>query len=433
MAQKKQNLSNITLLLYALPAIPLALILLPMQVLIPQHYADHTGMGMAAVGLALLLARITDVFTDPLIGIASDRTPKKFSKRKIYVLAAVPLLIISSYFLFNPSEDAGFFYLMGWSALAFIAWTLAILPLETLGAEMSKDYSERAKPTHWREGFVLIGTIITLSIIAFSDNTFNILTYAMIGLVLVCFGAFCFFREDFIEEPKNKEKMSFKKGLSILRNNAHFIVLIRSFLFNTTANALPALLFFMFCEKVIGLDQMQSGQLLFLYFASGLIAMPAWLWLCQRYDKKRIWTVSMLWASVIFLLVPLVGEGDYIFFLVICLLTGVSLGADLAIPAAMQADVIDKDRLDTGKERAGLFFALWSMVQKFSIGIAVGLSYPILEWLDFSTDTVWPVYLFYAGIPILLKLIAIYLMQPYSLDEDSVSELQKEIQNKNSA
>ena len=53
----------------------------------------------------------------------------------------------------------------------------------------------------------------------------------------------------------------------------------------------------------------------------------------------------MLWACLMFAWVPFLGPGDTMAFAVICVLSGASLGADLAIPASMQADVIDLDRV----------------------------------------------------------------------------------------
>ena len=52
------------------------------------------------------------------------------------------------------------------------------------------------------------------------------------------------------------------------------------------------------------------------------------------------------------------------------------LGADLVLPPALQADVVDFDRLRSGQARAGLFFALWSMSTKLALALAVGITFP---------------------------------------------------------
>lgn len=62
------------LVAYGQLVMPLAVIGLPVAVYIPPFYSSTLGLDLAAVGLILMLARITDVITDPLIGRLSDRT-----------------------------------------------------------------------------------------------------------------------------------------------------------------------------------------------------------------------------------------------------------------------------------------------------------------------------------------------------------------------
>ena len=57
---------------YGLPGLPLAALGLPLYIYLPTFYAEQLGLGLAAVGAALLIARVSDVITDPLIGLLSD-------------------------------------------------------------------------------------------------------------------------------------------------------------------------------------------------------------------------------------------------------------------------------------------------------------------------------------------------------------------------
>ena len=68
------------------------------------------------------------------------------------------------------------------------------------------------------------------------------------------------------------------------------------------------------------------------------------MWLGRYFSKHRLWCVSMLIAVFVFAWVPLLEIGDQGWFIVVCLLTGATLGADLALPPAIQADVVDWDR-----------------------------------------------------------------------------------------
>lgn len=92
----------------------------------------------------------------------------------------------------------------------------------------------------------------------------------------------------------------------------------------------------------------------------------------------------MLWTCAVFATVPLLGAGQTTAFLIVSVLTGICLGADLALPPAMQADVIDLDTARTRQQRAGFFFALWGMATKLALAAAVGIAYPLLDLAGFD-------------------------------------------------
>ena len=149
----------------------------------------------------------------------------------------------------------------------------------------------------------------------------------------------------------------------------------------------------------------QQGLFLLTYFIAGILALPLWLALSKRWGKAPTWQASMLLASASFIAVFLLDSGDFTLYLLICVLTGFSLAIDLALPASMQADISQQQ-----PKLAGTLFGLWGMITKFTLALAVGISLPIMEWAR-SLSVDWPILLCYAGLPILLKLAAILLLQ----------------------
>jgi GPH family glycoside/pentoside/hexuronide:cation symporter len=427
-------------LIYALPAIPLAALTLPIMIYLPTFYAQDMGMGLAMVGVCLLIARMIDVISDPLIGILSDRTNSKYGRRKIWVIGGLLPTLIGTWFLLNPPfEQASVFYFIGFSCLLYIGWTCMLLPLNALGAELSKDYNERTSITSWREGFTTLGLLIPLSIVAAmgyagedsAGKALNIIAILTVILLPLCTIIFWFglreknqylsFRESEatrgILNPSHAFRMT-KKTIKTLDNNTPFKRLIFSFLINSMANALPATLFLLFVEHIIGAKD-QAGGLLFIYFLSGIIGIPFWYWLSKKTSKHRAWSYAMIFACCVFLTVPfIVGAGDTTVFLIICVLTGLTLGADLALPASIQADVVDVDRDMTGENRTGLFFAMWSMVTKLSLALSAGIFLPLLALTGFnevSGDNAYALPYFYAFVPVILKIIAIIPMWNFPL------------------
>ena len=141
----------------------------------------------------------------------------------------------------------------------------------------------------------------------------------------------------------------------------------------------------------------------------------------------------MIINCVFFAAVPLLGAGDAMLFLVICVLTGLCLGADLTLPASIQADVVDVDTAAGGERRTGLYFAFWCMATKLALALAVGVAFPALDLAGFDTDggnTTWALLslaLLYGGAPILFKLGAIGLMWRFPLDESTQRYLRARI------
>ncbi|MEH6727540.1 MAG: MFS transporter, partial [Hyphomicrobiales bacterium] len=169
-------------------------------------------------------------------------------------------------------------------------------------------------------------------------------------------------------------------------------------------------------------------------FLCGIIGVPIWLKISARLGKHRTWCVAMLLALPVFLLVLLLGEGDVWWFGIICILTGLTLGADLTLPASIQADVIDLDTAETGEQRSGLYFAFWGLATKASLALGVGLAFPLLSWAGFdaqadnTSSALFTLALLYGGLPVLLKALAIGLMWNFPLDEARQIELRTKIE-----
>ena len=422
------------LVAYGLPGLPMAILGLPLFVFLPTFYAEQAGIGLATVGFILLAARLFDVVTDPIVGHLSDRIRGPFRRRAL-IIAGTPLLLLGVEMLFRPGEDVSALYLLFFSALVYLGWTLVALPYFAWGAELSPNYHERSRISAWREGFVVTGTVVAASmpavlgldndagasLAALASLFWWLLPLAVLLLVLAV-----------PERPGQLPPVAWRQGLLLLRDNRPFRRLVLAWVLNGTANAIPATLFLRFITHVLEAPE-HAGPLLLVYFGVGIAALPVWLLLARRLGKHRVWTISMLLASSFFIWVPLLGAGDVAWFYLITVLTGLSLGVDLALPAAMQADVIDQDTADGGGERAGLFFGLWGMATKLALALAVGISFPLLGLVGFTTEggntpeALLVLALAYAGLPVLFKLAAMPLVWYFPIDEAAQRALRERI------
>ena len=134
-----------------------------------------------------------------------------------------------------------------------------------------------------------------------------------------------------------------------------------------------------------------------------------------------------------FLLVFFLEDGNFVFFIIISCITGFCLGADLIIPPSIQADITDWHRSKFGEDISGVLFSIITFLNKFAFAVVSIFVFGIMGVLDFDTDGEinTNVRLFitisYALAPILLKLLAAYLLVNFKLKENELQKIQKKI------
>lgn len=425
---------------YALPALPLALLTLPLYVLVPAFYARELMLPIAAVGSALLAVRIIDAFADPITGLFADRWRPTFGRRRIWLLLASLPTALSAYLVFTPPKDAGLFYLTFWGILLSVASTAILVPYAAWGAELTPDYKGRARVTAWRETFALIGTLLALfaqvlvPLAGFDGDGAVLHALGLFTLVLLPLAALlCVAR---VPEPKDHSQrpLPLREGLVQILANKPFLRLIFAFLLNGFANGFPATLFLFYVSEKLGAGD-SAGPLLVLYFLCGLAGVPFWLWLARKTSKHQAWCLGMLLACACFLPAPFLSNGATALFAAVCIGTGLALGADLVLPPAIQADVIDVDTAATGEQRSGLYFAAWGLATKLALALAVGLAFPLLGWAGFdpaaglrTEQGLAMLGFLYAGLPIILKIGAAALMLRFPIDEAEQVKLRAKIE-----
>ncbi len=413
-----------TLLYYAWPGFALAMPTIPVYVYLPTFYAETLGLGLTTTGATLLAARLFDVVTDPAVGIASDRLRLPWGRRKPWVVVGSLIAALSMIALFQPPEPVSPAYLLAWAVALYLGWTLVAVPYAAWGAELSPDYHERARVTGAREAAMILGVLAAGAVpaLAVARGIEEAESLAIVAWLAVAVGTpavtLLVWR---VGEPRAapadrpRVRPDGNELLTLARNRP-FVRLLSGWFVNGLANGLPAVLFPLYLQHALAADALQRGLLIFSYFLAGVVAIPVWLRLSRRFGKHRVWCGAMLLACLAFVWVPLLGPGEVLPFVVICICTGMALGADLALPPAMQADVVDLDTLRTRRARAGLFFALWSMATKLALACAVGIAFPVLDLFGFETggtngaSAILALTLLYALVPVALKLIAVALI-----------------------
>lgn len=409
-------------LVYGLLAWPLAMLGIPLYVYLPTYY-HQLGLELSVVGSMLLLARISDIFTDPLVGWLCDYTGTR--GRYLLMTSGWLLLLFGLWHLLLPIEArAG--QLLLWAIWVYFAWTLIMIPYQALSAAVTPFPQRKTLYTASREGFALIG-VITVLVLPFllSDSQdyaqlFSLL-YPLVTIGLSVTLALLVWRLRLIKPvtvPQQRQLISLHT-LHLIWADNNSRRLLPAYFLNSLANALPATLFLLFVEHFLHLSH-YMGLLLLGFFLSGIMALPLWVWLAKKIGKYSAWRVSMISACISFIWVFTLQPGNLWGFALICLLSGLSVAADVALPASIQADIA-QDLSNKNGSLSGLLFAVWGMLTKLALALAVGLALPMLGWLGWEQQSkisqqglLW----LYAGAPIALKLIALYWLRNTSRTAD---------------
>lgn len=204
-------------------------------------------------------------------------------------------------------------------------------------------------------------------------------------------------------------------GVVLRDQQARRLLLIA--LINAAPVAVSSTLFLFFVESQLRAPG-QEGLFLLLFFVSAAAAAPIWGLLAQRYSVKPVLLGAMMLAVAAFGFALTLGEGDLVGFTVICIATGAAMGADLTLlPAAFS------QRMARIAPSAAEGFGLWAFVSKLSLAFAAITLLPLLERGGFSSgaensaSALWLLTFLYAGVPCLLKLLAIALLSTTQLDK----------------
>ncbi len=411
---------------YGLYAMPLAMAALPLYVHLPQFYGATLGVDLALLGAVLLVLRLADALVDPLLGAWSDRLPS----RRVAIAVSAPVLALGMLALFSPPalSAAG---LVGWLVAAltvvYAAYSFATINHGAWGAELSRDPVERTRITATREALALVGVVgasLAPGLLAGSgEATAGLGRFALLFAVVTLACAAVTLRAPSPLPIAIAAAQPLRERLRVPLADPLFRRLLAVFLVNGIASAIPATLVLFFIADVLDAESRQ-GMFLALYFVAAAFGMPLWVRIAARWGKVQAWRLGMAAAVAAFVWAWGLSTGDTAAYALICVLSGLALGADLALPPSLLADVIDRGG---GARPAGAYFGLWTLATKLNLALAAGVGLPLLGALGYTPGTtdataLGALALVYAALPCTLKLAAIAALGWFAKASERTSE-----------
>ncbi len=385
-----------TLFLFALPAILQGLMHAPAKALIEGIYAKHTALALTAIGAAVLITRLFDAVTDPLIGLASDAWHRRTGSRKAFVLAGTLISATGLWFLYRPPEDVGIVYFTGWFMVAYLGWTITEIPYRAWSFELSSEHVMRTRIQTWLAVAMFAGTFAfysvpyltrALGLTTSLQINMDTLRYCALGIVALMplsnlIAVLCVPDGQTHREPR---RLGGQELWLALRHNGPFLYFIAMSVILLLTSGLAMGITYIYIDGYLGLSEQLAGILL-LSAPATLLGLPAWGLLCQRYERKKVWAVALALGGLSYLAYGLVPAGGTSAGLVALLygLTIFFLSSTHVVAFAMLGDVADYGLWKFGHDLSGTYTAFYTMISKSILGMGAGMALMMLGWFGYD-------------------------------------------------
>jgi Na+/melibiose symporter-like transporter len=437
-ASGDQPLGFWRILAFGAVQLPLGMIGLPIAIYLAPLYSGQMQLSLQLIGITLILARLSDFITDPLVGVLSDRWRPKIGRRRIWLIFGAVAMMAGVHMLFRPEPGVGIVYFGLAVALVYLGYTLILLPYQAWAAELSPDYHVRTRISSVSQTFSIIGLIASTVIPAYvltrpgatSADVMAALSIVIIALLPVCAAlAFIFVPEP--QAPIRKAPFDIRGALRMLAANRAFLNVTLLVLIATVGEVFRQTITVFFARDVVGVSNI--GIVYFMYFVAALIVMPGWVWLAKRIEKHRALTVALTIVALTNAAMFFVPQGGVAVFTALFVLKGACYGAVLMLPHAMVADTADIDTAETLDRQQGLFYAALAMVQKLGYALGSGLPLLLLGAVGYMSageqraEPLFALTISYSLIPCALVLVAALMAWRYSLTADRHSAIRAKI------
>lgn len=370
--------------------------------LYPGFLAMAVGLSPYWISVIMLTARIWDAITDPIMGWISDRTQSRFGKRRIYLILASPLVIVSFVLMFFPyafdSTTLRVLCALGSYLVFCTVQTMVMIPYISLSAEISQDYQQRASFNSWRLGFSIFASILCVAVpgmvvAAFDGNTGYIVMGVAFGLVFsVCVLLTGLFAREEIKSPPVHAKVGNIFAFGPLYRMRPYRQQLLMFLSVSSTMAIMSGLFFFYIDFYVCRETTAQGEgnllgLLSaaLMFSMQIVALPFYLWIIHRTSKTFAYRLGAgIWIVAALLLYGIGPSSPHVLIYLLAALIGFGISGPGLVPHTMFGDVADFSRLKFGIRNDGQLGGCSNFTNKVITAVSLAAVMAVLGAFGFQ-------------------------------------------------
>lgn len=409
-------------------------------------YTDTFGISAAAAGTIMLIARVWDMVSDPLMGVIADRTNTRWGKFRPYLLwMALPYSVLAVLTFTTPDLGttgkviyAGVTYF-----LLMTVFTAINLPYSSLGAVMTADSYERAGLNSYRFVFAFVGQLLVTGTALYLANYFGkgdtakgyqytLILFASISFVLFMI-TFKSTRERVSPPPAQQKNL--KKDIGNLFRNRPWVILFFVGIISFVMFAIQNLTIAYYFKYYIGHEE--NVQLFNVIGTLALIlGIPLSKPLAKRFGKRNVYMASSLISGLFFVLLYLPGSDDIYTIYVLNILAKFTYAPAVPLLWTMLADTADFSEWKFGRRATGLVFSAATFAQKAGWGIGGALAgwllaiYQFIPNIEQTATSLNGIKMMISVFPGGLYMSCAILLYFYAIDHKTCLEMERELEKR---
>ena len=384
-------------------------------------YSNIIGLTPGLASLAIFIALLVDAFTDPLMGVISDRTQHKLGRRHPFFLLGMIPMALSYFMLFSIqtswqlSQQHLFLWMLSFTLLTRLGMTIFEVPHRSLGSEMTRSYTERTSIFAARELLGWFGGLFNAFLaytIFFKDtpdympgtkNPDPWIYYGMTGASIMCisvlltyFGTLKYRNHSDAKIATFNLKLILNQIFIALKNKS-FLIFFFGYLFIAISWGMGSSLQIYMNTYFWEFKSIMLASYLGIYVLSTLSAYLIVPRLVEVIEKKTILLIAISFAALIppipiilFInnLLPDTGTWNLFYATIpFVYVANTCLSSSAIIRESMLGDISDEVELESGIGQQGLMFASSSLIGKLNTGLGILMAGITLEFINFPQGT----------------------------------------------